>query len=92
MGGRGGKQKGPNATQGSQPRVSMTLREESSGKKQGNVNAKTMCKLDHLKNLAVWAAAEASVPSLAAFFGERLAAANEVLGLRADPSEFVCER
>ncbi|KAI3468808.1 hypothetical protein Pfo_025471 [Paulownia fortunei] len=92
MGGKGGKKKGLNATPGSQPRVSMTLREESSGKKQGNVNAKTMCKLDHLKNLAVWAAAEASVPSLGAFFGERLAATTEVLGLRPDPSLFVCER
>ncbi|KAK6137483.1 hypothetical protein DH2020_028736 [Rehmannia glutinosa] len=91
MGGRG-KKKGLNATPGSQPRVSMTLREESSGKKHGNVNAKTMCKLDHLKNLAVWAATEASVPSLGAFFGERLAATTETLGIRADPSLFVCER
>ncbi|KAI3468736.1 hypothetical protein Pfo_025399 [Paulownia fortunei] len=92
MGGKGGKKKGLNATPGSRPRVSMTLREESSGKKHGNVNAKTMCKLDHLKNLAVWAAAEASVPSLSAFFGERLAATTETLGLCADPSLFVCER
>ncbi|KAK6137466.1 hypothetical protein DH2020_028823 [Rehmannia glutinosa] len=91
MGGRG-KKKGLNATPGSQPRVSMTLREESSGKKHGNVNAKTMCKLDHLKNLAVWAATEASVPSLGAFFGERLAATTETLGIRADPSLFLCER
>ncbi|KAL8531413.1 hypothetical protein ACS0TY_008136 [Phlomoides rotata] len=92
MGGRGAKKKGSNATPGSQPRISSTLREKSSGKKQGNVNAKTMCKLDHLKDLAVWAAAEASVPSLGAFFGERLAATNEALGIRADPSLFVCER
>ncbi|KAH6761532.1 hypothetical protein C2S52_018965 [Perilla frutescens var. hirtella] len=62
------------------------------GMKHGNVNAKSMCKIDHLKNLALWAAAEASVPSLGAFFGERLAATSEALGLRADPSLFVCER
>lgn len=89
MGGRGGKKKGPNSTPGSQP---LTLREESSRKKQGNVNAKTMCKLDHLKNLAAWAAEEASVPSLAAFFGERLAATSEALSIRPDPALFVCER
>ncbi|XP_011080956.1 uncharacterized protein LOC105164092 [Sesamum indicum] len=92
MTGKGGKKKGPNAGAGSQPRVSMTLREESTGKKQGSVNFKSMCKLDHMKNLAVWAAAEASIPSLGAFFGERLAAASEALGIRSDPSLFVCER
>ncbi|XP_047968389.1 uncharacterized protein LOC125212306 [Salvia hispanica] len=81
----GGKKKGSD----SRPRGSMTLREESTGKKLGNVNAKTMCKIDHLKDLALWAA---SVPSLAAFFGERLSATNEALGLRGDPSNFVCER
>ncbi|KAL2238221.1 UNVERIFIED_CONTAM: hypothetical protein Sindi_1013800, partial [Sesamum indicum] len=91
MTGKGGKKKGPNAGAGSQPRVSMTLREESTGKKQGSVNFKSMCKLDHMKNLAVWAAAEASIPSLGAFFGERLAAASEALGIRSDPSLFVCE-
>ncbi|PIN15107.1 hypothetical protein CDL12_12257 [Handroanthus impetiginosus] len=91
MGGKGGKKR-LNAAPGLHSHVSMTLREESSGKKQGNVNAKTMCKLDHLKNLAVWSATEASVPSLGAFFGERLAATTEALGLRADPALFVCER
>ncbi|GFP99307.1 hypothetical protein PHJA_002074800 [Phtheirospermum japonicum] len=70
----------------------MTMRDQSSGKKHGNVNAKTMCKLDHLKSIAVWAPAEASVPSLGAFLGERLAATTEALGLRADPSLFFCER
>ncbi|KAL7160098.1 hypothetical protein ABFS83_01G071600 [Erythranthe nasuta] len=92
MGGRGGKKKGHNEMPGSQPHVSTTLREESSGKKQGSVNAKTMCKLDHLKSLAAWSAIEASIPSLGVFFGERLAATNEALGLRADPSSFLCER
>lgn len=85
----GGKKKGSDSAPGSRPRGSMTLREESTGKKLGNVNAKTMCKIDHLKDLALWAA---SVPSLGAFFGERLSATNEALGLRGDPSIFVCER
>lgn len=84
----GGKTKGPNLVAGSQPRGSMTLREESTGKKHGTVNAKTMCKVDHLKYLT----SKASVPSLGAFFGERLAATTEALGLRSDPSFFVCER
>ncbi|KAG8374954.1 hypothetical protein BUALT_Bualt10G0049200 [Buddleja alternifolia] len=92
MGGKGGRKKGPNAAHVPQSRSSMTLREELTGKKQGNVNAKTMCKLDHIKNLAVWTANKASVPSLGAFFGQRLAATTEALGLRADPSVFVCER
>ncbi|KAL3635554.1 hypothetical protein CASFOL_020101 [Castilleja foliolosa] len=87
----GRKGRNSNAT-GSQPHTSMTMRDQSSGKKQVNVNAKTMCKLDHLKSIAVWASTEASVPSLGAFLGERLAATTEALGLRADPSLFVCER
>ncbi|KAL6549988.1 hypothetical protein OROMI_020476 [Orobanche minor] len=92
MGGNGRNKKGPNATTGFHPRISMTLREEASGKKHGNVNAKTMCKVDHLKNLALWAATEASVPSLGAFLGERLAATTDALNLRADPSMFICGR
>ncbi|KAH6804736.1 hypothetical protein C2S51_032983 [Perilla frutescens var. frutescens] len=52
--------------------------------KHGNVNAKSMSKIDHLKNLALWAAC---VPSLGAFF----VATSEALGLRADLHLFVCE-
>lgn len=92
MGGKGGKKRGNGSTAAAQPRVSTTLREESRGEKQGHVNAKAMCKLDHLKNLAVWAATEAFVPSLGAVYGERLAATTEALGIRGDPSIFVCER
>ncbi|KAK3005766.1 hypothetical protein RJ639_017578 [Escallonia herrerae] len=72
--------------------TSLTLREESTGKKQANVNAKSMMKLDYLKNLAVWASGEASIPSLGAFFGHRLAACNEALGTPPDPSLFTCQR
>ena len=69
-----------------------TMREESSGKKQSSVNPKSMLKLDHLKNLAIWATAEASVSSLGAFFGHRLAATAEALGVPPDPSLFSCQR
>ncbi|EPS60961.1 hypothetical protein M569_13843, partial [Genlisea aurea] len=63
-----------------------------SGRKQRRINAKTTLKLGHLQNLAVWAAAESSIPPLAAFFGERLAATMEAVGTRSDPSLFICER
>ncbi|KAL6556393.1 hypothetical protein OROGR_005681 [Orobanche gracilis] len=90
MGGNGRNEKGPNVTIGFQPRISMTLREESSGKKHGKVNATTMCKMDHLKDIALWAATEACVPSLSAFLGERLAATTDALNLQADSSLFIC--
>ncbi|KAL2533372.1 RNAse P [Abeliophyllum distichum] len=92
MGRKGTNTKRHNAASRSQPQISMTVREESTGKKQGNVNAKTMLNLDHLKNLAIWASGEAVIPSLGAFLGERLAASNEALSIHADPSLFLCER
>ena len=71
---------------------SMTLREESLGKKETNVSAKSMLKVQHLKNLAKWASVEASVPSLGAFFGHRLADITEELGVPGDPALFTCQR
>ncbi|KAM7491374.1 hypothetical protein LguiA_034295 [Lonicera macranthoides] len=90
MGKKGSKKKSSNVLPGSQ--ASISLREESTGKKQTNVNAKTMLKLEHIKNLAVWASGEASIPSLGAFFGHRLAASTEALGIQPDPSLFTCQR
>ncbi|KAL3498840.1 hypothetical protein ACH5RR_041572 [Cinchona calisaya] len=84
-----GKKKSPAATRSTS---SVTLREESSGKKQSNVNAKSMLKLDHLKRLAIWASSEASIPSLGAVFGHHLAATAEALGVAPDPSLFSCQR
>lgn len=92
MGGKGENKKGNNTAPATPSHVSLTLREKSSGKKQANVNAKTMCKVDHLKNLAAWASTTASIPSLGAFFGERLATTTEALGIHGDSSLFVCER
>lgn len=90
MGKRGSQLKGRNG--GNLGNNSMTLREESLGKKQTNVSAKSMLKVQHLKNLAKWASVEASVPSLGAFFGHRLADCMEGLGIPADPALFTCER
>ncbi|KAI7993233.1 hypothetical protein LOK49_LG11G00458 [Camellia lanceoleosa] len=90
MGKKGANKKAPSLTSGSQ--ASITLREESSGKKQPNVNGKSMLKLKHLENLAVWANGEASIPSLGAFFGHQLAALGESLGSSSNPSLFPCQR
>ncbi|KAH7841300.1 hypothetical protein Vadar_028097 [Vaccinium darrowii] len=91
MGKKGSGKKPPNFP--SEWQSSMTLREEASGKRQKtSVNPKSMLKLDHIKNLAVWASREASIPSLGAFFGHRLAALREALGVPPDPSLFPCQR
>ncbi|GFZ01381.1 hypothetical protein Acr_14g0010160 [Actinidia rufa] len=82
--------KTPNPSSGSQHSIS--LREESSGKRQTSVNVKSMLKLEHAQNLAVWAASEAFGPSLGAFFGHRLAALREALGSSPDPTLFPCQR
>ncbi|XP_015170306.1 uncharacterized protein [Solanum tuberosum] len=72
---------------------SITLREESGvKKKQTHVNAKSMLKLEHIKDIATWASGEGSIPSLGAFFGQRLAVAAESLGVPPDPSLFTCQR
>ncbi|KAJ4950916.1 hypothetical protein NE237_027748 [Protea cynaroides] len=74
---------------------SLTLREESSGRKQtkgGSNNVKSILKKQHLQNLAVWAAGEASIPSLGALYGHRLANCAEAMGTPLDPSLFLCQR
>jgi hypothetical protein len=74
---------------------SISLREESIGKKQtkgGSNNSKSMLKAEHLKKLAAWASGKAAIPSLAATFGHRLATVTEAMGVPPDPSLFSCER
>ncbi|KAI3756431.1 hypothetical protein L1987_56251 [Smallanthus sonchifolius] len=88
MGKKGSSKKGPAAASG--PRMSVTLREASTGKKQ--TNAKSSLKLQHIKNLAVWASRDAGIPSLGAFFGHHLAASSEAFGAPVDPSLFTCHR
>lgn len=68
----------------------ISLREASTGKKHTNV--KSALKLEHLKNLAVWASHDAAVPSLGAFFGHHFASSSEALATQVDPSLFTCQR
>ncbi|XP_071730721.1 uncharacterized protein [Rutidosis leptorrhynchoides] len=80
--------KAPTASGGSQ--MSVTMREASTGKKR--MNTKSSLKLQHIKNLAVWASHDAAIPSLGAFFGHHLAASSEALATPVDPSLFTCQR
>ncbi|GMH22578.1 hypothetical protein Nepgr_024421 [Nepenthes gracilis] len=89
MGKRGGRKNGPNCT--SVLHGSLTLREEAAGKKQTS-SIKSILKLKHLQNLALWAAGEASMPSLAAFYGRHFSSCGEALGVPRDPSLFPCQR
>nr|GFB24377.1 hypothetical protein [Tanacetum cinerariifolium] len=70
--------------------MSVTMREASTGKKQTNV--KSSLKLQHIKDLAVWASHDAAIPSLGAFFGHHFAASTEALGSPIDPSLLTCQR
>lgn len=92
MGKKRGKQNGGSSG------APASLREEASGFKptaarSGDAkNPKSMLKLQHLQKLAVWAAGEGSIPSLGAFFGRRLAAIGESLGVPPDASLVSCQR
>ena len=91
MGKRGGARK----AQTSATNNNVTLREETTGKmqtKRGSSNAKHMLKVEHLERLAVWAGGEASMPSLGAFFGRKLASVGESLGVPRNTSLFLCHR
>ncbi|PWA62208.1 RNAse P, Rpr2/Rpp21 subunit [Artemisia annua] len=70
--------------------MSVAMRKASTGKKQ--INVKSSLKLQHLKDLAVWASHDAAIPSLGAFFGHHFAASSEALGSPVDPSLFACQR
>ncbi|GMY38292.1 hypothetical protein FCV25MIE_33536 [Fagus crenata] len=73
----------------------ISLREEATGRKQtkglASINSKSMLKLDHLQNLATWATGDPAIPSLAAFFGHRLASETESTGAPPHPL-FSCQR
>ncbi|XP_062086882.1 uncharacterized protein LOC133793582 [Humulus lupulus] len=97
MGKRGGARRVPNSSFGSNNAIS--LREETTGKKQhqkkgasSSSNVKHILKVEHIEKLAVLAGEEASVPSLAAFFGQRLASVGESLGVSPNTSLFSCRR
>ncbi|KAF3448564.1 hypothetical protein FNV43_RR09277 [Rhamnella rubrinervis] len=93
MGKKGGGKKGPNLNFGSNNSIS--LREETTGRKQtrgGSSNAKSVLKVKHLESLATWASGDASIPSLGALFGRRLASVQEALGVAPDSSLIPCQR
>lgn len=88
---KGNKKKGAtNPTSG--PQDSITLRQEITGKIQPKVSNNVKSYLNHLENLATWASGQASIPSLAAFYGRRLAAAAESSAVPPNPSLILCQR
>lgn len=104
MGKKGGTRRVPNSPFGPNNNT-ISLREETTGKKQqrqkkggsSSSNAKHLLKVEHLEKLAVWTSGgtgsgEASMPSLAAFFGQSLASVGESLGVSPNPSLFSCRR
>lgn len=90
MGRKGSHKKGQNLSNWSKSPI--TLREESTGKRETNISAKSVLRLLHIKNLATWASGKASIPSFGALFGHHLAASAEALGTPADPSLFTCQK
>ena len=85
----------------------VTLREEKTGKRDQSSNQKRnkknnnkgvsvkatdMLRIEHLERCAVWAASDAKIPSLAAFYGHSLALARESLGLPLNHTLFQCQR
>ncbi|EEF51185.1 uncharacterized protein LOC8266470 [Ricinus communis] len=94
MGKKGGIKKPPYTPTPSH--TSISLRQETTGRIQAKGatvrNPKSFLKLEHLQNLSLWTAREASIPSLSAFFGRQLAAAGEALGFPSDPALFPCQR
>lgn len=62
-------------------------------KAQGGPSLKSVLRHDHLKNLALWSTAgDTPIPSLATFFGRRLAADGEASDIPHDPDLFSCQR
>ncbi|KAL9242817.1 hypothetical protein vseg_016781 [Gypsophila vaccaria] len=88
--GKRGKTKQNNTQLSSNGYIPMSIREEASGRKQSQ-NPKSLLKLNHLKNLAVWSSGFPQFGGLGAFFGHSFAAFGESLGVSNDPSLFPCQ-
>ncbi|XP_020527053.1 uncharacterized protein LOC18423026 [Amborella trichopoda] len=74
-----------------------TIREEIKGKKASNIsgthNLNSLKRIQHLHRLATWFSGKASVPSLGALLGHRLAAHEKALGIPPIESTFFsCQR
>ena len=67
-------------------------RPNSNSKEAATKNPNSMLKLQHLQNLANWASKDENMPSLAAFFGRRLAGFGESIGVNSDPTVVSCQR
>ncbi|KAK9110570.1 hypothetical protein Sjap_018630 [Stephania japonica] len=81
------------------PRINqaMTLREEVMGRKlfkgrAGPSNPKSNAKMQHFRNLSLWASTEVALPPLTALFGRHFATCQEAAGMPRDPSLFQCQR
>lgn len=62
-------------------------------KAQGGPNLKSVLRHEHLKNLALWSTCgDSPIPSLATFFGRRLAADGQASDIPHDPDLFSCQR
>ncbi|CAH8381868.1 unnamed protein product [Eruca vesicaria subsp. sativa] len=62
-------------------------------KAQGGPNLKSVLRHEHLKSLALWSTGgDTPIPSLATFFGRRLAADGEASDIPHDPDLFSCQR
>ena len=73
----------------------MSNRGGGGGKRASNttLNPKAALKVEHLQRLGLWTTGgEASVPSLGAFFGHKLASTQEALDVPPDPSLVSCQR
>ncbi|KAI3870111.1 hypothetical protein MKX03_021584 [Papaver bracteatum] len=103
--GKSGNKKGGGFVNGSSSNQGggLTLRQQIHGsnnqkKKIGGSSSNTsnnerrsILKTKHLEKLGLWAA-DASIPPLGAFFGQRLASSCESLGTPVDPSLLLCQR
>ncbi|KAL4349369.1 uncharacterized protein DS421_10g290980 [Arachis hypogaea] len=70
-----GKQGGGTKNPACQPHNPVSLREEATGKihKKPRATTRSLVEVEHLEKIAVWASHEAQIPSLGAFYGQRLA-------------------
>ncbi|XP_026447503.1 uncharacterized protein LOC113348030 [Papaver somniferum] len=63
-----------------------------SSRSNSNVGNRSILKAKHLEKLALWDGSDASIPSLGALFGQRLASWFESMGTPIDFSLFFCQR
>ncbi|KAL1294916.1 hypothetical protein HN51_055761 [Arachis hypogaea] len=89
-----GKQGGGTKNPACQPHTPVSLREEATGKihKKPRATTRSLVEVEHLEKIAVWASHEAQIPSLGAFYGQRLATVAEANGITPDSSLITCHR